>query len=209
MCDFQCKTTKTKISSRGSPIPQFWLQRGAQGDSLKNDLHTALGPPALTVRLTHYLVLLCGETSYWLPYGAGQEMVGRTLWSLIPILLSIFCLSILLYFCSTGDLILSHLLCLMLEGKACFWKLSGLQIPALPFCLLYRKSLNFSESSFIIYKRATWRHTLQGGDASQMKSCISTNNSCKLTPSLWDEDIQLWAEACYSLQWKGFCAWFQ
>lgn len=45
-------------------------------------------------------------------------------------------------FCSMLYLVLSHMNCLMLTGKAHLWKRSGLQIPALPFCLLDNKSLN-------------------------------------------------------------------
>ena len=44
------------------------------------------------------------------------------------------------------------------------------------------KSLNFLESGFVVCKKATWRHALQGDDVSWMNSCISTNSSCKLMP---------------------------
>ena len=57
----------------------------------------------------------------------------------------------------------------MLVGKTRLCRQSGLQIPALPLCFLYKKSLNFSEASCIVCKKATWRHALRGGGESQMK----------------------------------------
>lgn len=170
MCNFQCKTAKTKISTSKSLILPFWLKRGlreVQESSLRNDLHTPLGHQH-TLRYTHHLVFLSGEKSHQLSWGAGQEMVGGTLWSSFPSFYQYF-VFLSWYFCSTVYLILSHLNCLTLVGKAHCWNQFGLQIQALLFCLLYNKSPNFSESSFIVCNKVTWRCILQGGGESQMK----------------------------------------
>lgn len=159
-----------------------------------------------TLRYTHHLVFLSGKKSHQLSWGEGQKMVGGTLWSSFPSFYQYF-VFLSWYFCSTVYLILLHLNCLTLVGKACLWNQFGLHIQALPFCLLYNKSPNFSESCFIVCNKLTWRCILQGGGESQMKSCVSTTAAVN-SPLSYRTEILLWAEGCNSAGWKDFCAWF-
>lgn len=119
----------------------------------------------------------------------------------ISILLSIFCLFILVFlFNNTPNSFtyeLSHA-----SGKGLSLETVWIQTPALPSCLLYNKSPN-SESSFIVCNKATWKRALQGGSESQMKSCISITAAINSPLSPWDRDTAL-SRRVQQLGLKGF-----